>query len=92
MEVLPEFAGDALRDLDGFGHVWILSHLHLVQDGRWRRVVRPPLDPGALSASKRRRGVFATRSPHRPSPLGLSACRLVEVDARAGRLRKLPCC
>ena len=68
----------ALRDLDGFSRVWLLSWFH--RNNGWRPLVLPPRGP------KQRRGVFATRSPHRPNPLGLTATELISVDAKAGRL------
>ena len=65
----------ALRDLDGFSHVWLLVHLHRV-DG-WTPEVTPFLDP------ERPRGVLATRSPRHPNPIGLS---LVELRRRRARV------
>lgn len=64
----------ALRDLDGFERVWVLSWFHGV-DG-WKPLVLPP------RGARVKRGVFATRSPHRPNPLGLSLVRLLEVRGR----------
>lgn len=61
---------DALDDLDGFSHVWLLSHLHRV--GGWEPHVLPFLDD-------RTRGTLATRSPRHPNPLGLSLCRITAV-------------
>lgn len=63
---------ESLRDLEGFDRIWVLAMLHLV-DG-WRPTVRPPRGP------MQRRGVFGTRSPHRPNPFGLSAVELVRVE------------
>lgn len=75
------FAGksfeDALCDLEGWEHIWVLYWLHRA-DG-WRPKVLPP-------RSERKRGVFSTRAPRRPSPIGLSVVRLLSVDARARRL------
>lgn len=61
----------ALHDLDGFRHLWVIFWFHL--NPGWRPKVLPP-------RSARRRGVFATRSPHRPNPIGLSVVELVSVD------------
>jgi tRNA-Thr(GGU) m(6)t(6)A37 methyltransferase TsaA len=61
----------ALSDLSEFSHVWVLFWFHL-NDG-WKAKVRPPRSEG-------RRGVFATRSPHRPNPLGMSVVRLDRID------------
>ena len=68
----PEFRG-SLKSLDGFDYVWVLAHMHL-QTGKLRRFqIKPP-------RGDERHGVFATRAPHRPSPISLSALRLIDVD------------
>ena len=59
-----------LLDLDGFSHLTLLYHLHEI--GRARLVVTPFLDDAP-------HGVFATRSPARPNPLGISTVRLVAI-------------
>ncbi|HEU4406424.1 MAG TPA: tRNA (N6-threonylcarbamoyladenosine(37)-N6)-methyltransferase TrmO [Polyangiaceae bacterium] len=61
----------ALLDLERFSRIWVLFWFHLNEG--WRPKVLPP-------RSQRRRGVFATRSPHRPNPLGLSVLRLERVE------------
>lgn len=71
----------ALRDLDGFDYVWVLAMLHLNRG--FRPLVAPPRDPG------RKRGVLATRAPHRPNPIGLSAARLVSVEGARVTLERL---
>lgn len=71
-EIDPEFA-DGLKDLEGFSHVILLYHLHQVQHLSLRVV--PFLDSEA-------RGVFATRAPTRPNPIGLSVVRLLRVEGR----------
>jgi tRNA-Thr(GGU) m(6)t(6)A37 methyltransferase TsaA len=63
---------DALRDLAGWDYVWVIFWFHL--NSGWRPKVQPP------RSTTGRKGVFATRSPHRPNPLGLSALRLVAVE------------
>lgn len=63
---------DALRDLVGVERIWVLSFLH--RSGIWGPLVRPPRGPRV------RRGLFATRSPDRPNPLGLSAVQLMRID------------
>ena len=60
-----------LRDLRGFSHVLLVYHLHLSRG--YDLVCLPFLDP------KRRRGVFATRYPRRPNPIGISVVRLLKV-------------
>lgn len=62
----------ALSDLQGIERLWILSYLH--RSGTWGPLVRPPRGPRA------RRGLFATRSPDRPNPIGLSAVELLRID------------
>jgi tRNA-Thr(GGU) m(6)t(6)A37 methyltransferase TsaA len=69
-EILPEYA-DGLQDLDGFSHVILLYHLHQVRRVDLRVV------PFLGSET---RGVFATRAPSRPNPIGLSIVRLLRVD------------
>jgi tRNA-Thr(GGU) m(6)t(6)A37 methyltransferase TsaA len=59
-----------LADLDGFSHVWLIAHLH--ESFGWDATVPTFLDD-------RRHGTFATRSPHRPNPIGLSLARVVAV-------------
>ena len=61
----------ALKDLDGFERIWILSWLHL--NHHWNPTVRPPRGP------KVKRGTLATRAPHRPNPIGLSCAKIVTV-------------
>jgi tRNA-Thr(GGU) m(6)t(6)A37 methyltransferase TsaA len=70
-EVLPEYA-EGLQDLEGFSHIWLLYWFH--QAGPPRLIVQPFLQDTA-------HGVFATRAPTRPNPIGLSLVRLVR---RAG--------
>ncbi len=66
----PEFA-DGLDDLGGFDRLWILFWFDRAVG--WRPKVLPP-------RSEHKRGVFATRSPHRPNPIGLSAVRLERIE------------
>jgi tRNA-Thr(GGU) m(6)t(6)A37 methyltransferase TsaA len=70
LEIEPEFA-EGLRDLDGFSHVIVLWHMHLMT-GHALTVV-PFLDDAS-------HGIFATRSPKRPNPIGLSVYRLLKVE------------
>jgi tRNA-Thr(GGU) m(6)t(6)A37 methyltransferase TsaA len=69
IEIVPEYAA-GLRDLDGFSHLILLYHLHRMTG--YALEVTPFLDTET-------RGVFATRSPKRPNPIGLSVVRLVGV-------------
>lgn len=70
-EFLPEHS---LAGLDGFSHVWLFSYFHLNTNKKFLPKVRPPRLKGAAV------GLFASRSPHRPSALGLSLARLVKVE------------
>ena len=69
VEVFPEFA-EGLKDLDGFSHIILLYHFHRAQESKL--VVTPFMDPQP-------RGVFATRAPKRPNPIGLSIVRLLSI-------------
>lgn len=64
----------AVKDLEGFSHIWVVYWMHLNQG--WNPTVTPPRGP------KIKRGLFATRAPHRPNSIGLSAVRLVKVEGR----------
>jgi len=73
---LPEFRHpDALRGIGGFSHLWLLFDFSLAHREAWSPTVRPPRLGG-----NRRIGVFASRSPFRPNPIGLSAVRLLRVE------------
>jgi tRNA (adenine37-N6)-methyltransferase len=63
---------ESLRDLQGIERIWVLSYLD--RSGTWGPLVRPP------RGARVRRSLFATRSPDRPNPLGLSAVELLRVD------------
>ncbi len=71
IEIFPEFEA-GLRDIEGFSHLVLLYHLHLSKDGRL--LVKP-------RRAQQFYGVFATRSPNRPNPIGLSVVRLLKVEA-----------
>jgi tRNA-Thr(GGU) m(6)t(6)A37 methyltransferase TsaA len=70
VEVSAEFV-DGLQDLSGFSHIILLYHFHRVTEARL--TVVPFLDDRA-------RGVFATRAPSRPNPIGLSIVRLLGIE------------
>ena len=75
LELLPDCGyEDALRDLAGFERVWLIWWFH--RNEGWRPLVLPPRGP------IQRRGVFATRSPHRPNPLGLTPVPLLGIEGR----------
>lgn len=72
---------DALRGLEGFSHIWLIWQFSEVLREGWSATVRPPRLGG-----NQRMGVFATRSPYRPNPIGLSCVELEEVamDPKCG--------
>lgn len=66
---------DALRGLDGFSHLWLIWEFSANRHQEWQPMVRPPRLGGNAYM-----GVFATRSPYRPNPLGLSCVELERID------------
>lgn len=68
----------AVNHLEKFSHLWLVFVFHKTGDRAWR----PTIDPPRLDAADAM-GVFATRSPHRPNPLGLSAVKLERIDLKA---------
>ena len=70
---------EILRGLSGFSHIWLIFVFHQVAAGDWSPTVRPPRLGG-----NQRLGVFATRSPFRPNPIGLSAVKLEGIENRQG--------
>ena len=82
LELIPPFDRDeAVRGLKGFSHLWVLFLFPAQAAATWRPTVRPPRLGG-----NRRIGVFASRSPFRPNPIGLSAVRLTKIERVRGRL------
>lgn len=72
----PEYRNpDALRGLEGFSHVWLIWQFSAAVRKDWSPTVRPPRLGGNA-----RMGVFATRSPFRPNPIGLSCVKLEEIQ------------
>ena len=72
---------EALRGIEGYSHLWLIWQFSEAVREEWSPTVRPP----RLGGNKRM-GVFATRSPFRPNPIGLSSVKLdrVEIDERLG--------
>ena len=66
---------DAVRELEQFSHIWLIFIFHQTSDKPWSALVRPP----RLGGNKKT-GVFATRSPFRPNPIGLSAVKLEGLE------------
>ena len=84
----PYRVAEALRGIEAFSHLWLIWGFHEARRGgdraeSWQPTVRPPRLGGNT-----RMGVFATRSPFRPNPIGLSCVRLlrVEEDPRVGHV------
>ena len=78
----PEYRNpDAVRGLEDFSHIWLLWQFSEAVRDDWSPTVRPPRLGGNV-----RKGVFATRSPFRPNPIGLSSVKLekVEIDPKFG--------
>ena len=81
IELLPNCDFEhALSDLDAWDHIWVIFWFHL--NAGWRPKVLPP-------RSQKRRGVFATRSPHRPNPIGLSVVELEAIDGLTLKIRNV---
>jgi len=76
VEVFDEYV-EGLADLDGFSHIYLLFHLHL-SEGHKLKVI-PYLDD-------KKRGLFSTRAPKRPNPIGLSVVQLLGVEGRILRI------
>ena len=86
LELSPEFARqEAVRGLEQFSHIWLIFVFHKAskKNAVWSPMVRPP----RLGGNKKV-GVFASRSPFRPNPIGMSCVRLekVEIAAQGPRL------
>ena len=68
----------ALRDLEGFERTWLIYHFH--RSGPWRPLVVP-------YRAEVERGLFATRAPSRPNPIGMSAVKLLAVKGNVLEVR-----
>ncbi|MGN1001825.1 MAG: tRNA (N6-threonylcarbamoyladenosine(37)-N6)-methyltransferase TrmO [Oscillospiraceae bacterium] len=72
----PEYRNpDALRGMEGFSHLWLIWQFSEAVRGDWSPTVRPPRLGGNV-----RMGVFATRSPFRPNPIGLSCVKILGIE------------
>ena len=72
IEIFPEYV-QGLKDIEGFSHIILIYHFHLCKD--ISLIVKPFLDD-------RPHGVFSTRAPARPNPIGLSIVRLTSVEGK----------
>jgi len=79
VEIFPDFV-DGLKDLEGFSHVILLYHFHQVR--RLTLIVTPFLDSEP-------HGVFATRAPTRPNPIGLSIVKLLRIEGNTLHIENL---
>ncbi|OYT47943.1 tRNA (N6-threonylcarbamoyladenosine(37)-N6)-methyltransferase TrmO [Candidatus Bathyarchaeota archaeon ex4484_231] len=77
VEVFPEYA-EGLKDVDGFSHLILIYHFHLAK--RVSLKVKPYMDNNL-------RGIFATRAPPRPNPIGLSIVQLIKVERNMLHIR-----
>ncbi len=77
----PFNRAEAFTGLEGFSHLWLLFLFHGNDRQGWKATVRPPRLGGNA-----RLGVFATRSPFRPNPIGLSAVELERIEQHAGKV------
>ena len=77
IEVFLEYV-EGLRDIDGFSHIILLYHFHLVKSASLQ--VKPYMDDNL-------RGIFATRAPPRPNSIGLSIVRLIKVEGNILHIR-----
>ncbi|ASK27327.1 tRNA (N6-threonylcarbamoyladenosine(37)-N6)-methyltransferase TrmO [Neisseria chenwenguii] len=84
IELNREFTADSVRGLADFDYVWISFIFHDAIEEGWAQMVRPPRLGG-----RRKMGIFATRSPHRPNHLGLSLLKLERIES--GKTVKLYC-
>ncbi|MES9970137.1 MAG: tRNA (N6-threonylcarbamoyladenosine(37)-N6)-methyltransferase TrmO [Candidatus Thiodiazotropha sp.] len=76
LEILPPYnREEAFRELADYSHIWLMFVFHGSPRGDWKPTVRPPRLGG-----NQRVGVFASRSPIRPNPIGLSVVELVKLD------------
>ncbi len=72
----PEYrVTEAIRGLENFNYVWLIWEFSEINDKKWSPTVRPP----RLGGNKRV-GVFATRSPFRPNPIGLSSVKIKSIE------------
>ena len=77
----PEYNKEGIFDgLEDADFLWLVFYFHQ-QKGEWKPKIRPPRAGG-----NQKRGVFATRSPNRPNPIGLSVVKLLSVDRRTNTL------
>ncbi len=75
LEILPSWQPEqSLQGLEGYSHAWLIFVFHLNNTARFHAKVHPPRMQGETI------GVFATRSPHRPNPIGLSLVEIIKIE------------
>lgn len=80
LELYPPYdCPEAVAELEGFSHIWVVFVFHQALRENWKATVRPPRLGG-----NQRIGVFASRSPFRPNPIGLSAVSLERIECNGG--------
>lgn len=76
-----DFYMEAFRGIEESSHLWLIFQFHLVSDGSFNGLVRPP-----RFENKSKMGVYATRSPHRPNRLGLSVVQFDKLDILSNKI------
>jgi tRNA-Thr(GGU) m(6)t(6)A37 methyltransferase TsaA len=87
LQLLPKSRfSQSIEDLDRFSHVWVIFIFDRNFEKGWRSTIRPP-----RVGAPRKVGVFASRSPHRPNPIGISVVQLdrIERDPKKGAVLHL---
>ncbi len=83
LEVIPPYnRPEAFRELADYSHIWLTFVFHANPPAEWKPTIRPP----RLGGNKRV-GVFASRSPFRPNPIGLSVVRLERLELQPAGVR-----
>lgn len=76
-----DFYSEAFRGLENFTHLWLIFSFHLIQSEDVKGLVSPPRFDGKLKL-----GVFASRSPHRPNPLGISVVKFDRIEVEKSQI------
>ena len=76
-----DYHQETIRGLEGFSHIWLQFVFHATSQQGWKTMVRPPRLGGNTKV-----GVFASRSPFRPNPLGLSVVELRDIEIKHSRV------
>ncbi|MEJ2453776.1 MAG: tRNA (N6-threonylcarbamoyladenosine(37)-N6)-methyltransferase TrmO [Candidatus Thiodiazotropha sp.] len=83
LEIAPTYSRpEAFSELVDYSHIWLTFVFHANLKSQWKPRVRPPRLGG-----NQRVGVFASRSPFRPNPIGLSVVRLERMELKSNRVR-----